>query len=133
MKKTFLLGLLFLIVFPLFSVQAAGLVPCGGTNEEPCTFCHLFVLLNNVLEFLMFKIVPLIASLMLVVGGIMFFFGGTNPGMIARARRILTSVVIGLTIIFCAWMIINVILVQSGFVDAEKGKSILEWWKITCE
>ena len=65
MKKIILIS--FLIILPLFT-QAAGLVPCGGPGEPVCTFCHLFVLFNNVIKFVMFDLVPPAAVLMLVVG-----------------------------------------------------------------
>jgi len=130
MKKLFLITFLFLFLFLVFGqVQAAGLVPCGGLGEEACQFCHFFVMFNNVVRFVMFTLVPVVAVLMLVIGGIMFFFAGAKPSILIRARGIITSVVIGLVIIFSAWVIVNTILVQSGIVDSP---SLLQWWQIDC-
>jgi len=105
-----------------------GLVPCG-TPGCPCQFCHIFVLLNNIIKFVMFKLVLVVAALMLIVGGIMYFFAGASPQALSQAKSIITSVAIGLAIIFCAWIIINTVLVQSGIVKAE---SILKWYEISC-
>ncbi len=134
MKKIFFIS--FLVLFLAFLVpditQAEGLVPCGGERQPECTICYFFVLFNNIIKFVMFKLVPPIAALMLVVGGIMFFFAGASPGMLNRAKSIIISVAIGLGIIFGAWVIVNTVLVQSEIVDPGKGKALLEWWKITC-
>ncbi len=133
MKKIILIS--FLIILPLFT-QAAGLVPCGGPGEPVCTFCHLFVLFNNVIKFVMFDLVPPAAVLMLVVGGIMYFFAGTSPSVLTKAKSIITSVAIGLAIIFCSWIIINTVLVKSGIVNTAEGspgESLLHWHEINCQ
>ena len=130
MKKT--VPLFFLILFLLLvSLPAqAQLVPCGGEGQPECTICHLFLMLNNIIGFIMFKLVPPVAIVMLIVGGIMYFFAGVSPHILTQAKSIITSVVIGLTIVFCAWIIVNTILVQSGIVKAE---SVLKWYEISCE
>jgi len=119
--------------------QRGGLVPCGRScdnpetedwNEcDPCTFCHLFLMFNIIIKFVMSKLVPILAVLMLIIGGIMYFFAGASPQALSQAKSIITSVAIGLAIIFCAWIIINTVLVQSGIVKAE---SILKWYEISC-
>ena len=78
----------------------------------------------------MSKLVPILAVLMLIIGGIMYFFAGASPQALSQAKSIITSVAIGLAIIFCAWIIVNTILVQSGIVKAE---SVLKWYEISCE
>ena len=136
MKKIFLISFLVLFLFLVLvefsfaqtGCPTEGLVPCG-TPGCPCTFCHFFLMFNNIIEFVMFKLVPPIAVLMLLVGGIMYFFAGASPQALSQAKSIITSVAIGLAIIFCAWIIINTVLVQSGIVKAE---SILKWYEISC-
>ena len=128
-KKIFLISFLVFFLLPVL-VRAAGLVPCGGSGEDPCTLCHLFVLRNNIIKFVMFKLVPGLAVLMLIVGGIMFFFAGAKPETLKQARGVITSVVIGLLLVFCAWIIVNTIFVKAGIV---KTPSLSNWWKISCE
>jgi len=127
MKKIFLFGLLFLLLAA--SQAQAALVPCGGESQPACTLCHLFVMLNNIIKFVMFNIIPAIAVIMLLVSGVMFFFGGAKPGVLIGAKGIITSVVIGLLIIFCAWVIVNTILTQIGLVESS---SLLKWYDIQC-
>ncbi len=124
----FILAASFLI-FPVVA-QGAGIVPCGGEGENPCTFCYLFVLLNNIIKFLLIDLVPPIAVLMLVVGGIMYFFGGPNPSALNKAMGIMKSVVIGLVIAYTAWIVVNTILTTSGLAESE---SLLKWYDLRCE
>lgn len=128
MKKILLATFLFSF-FIFGQVQAAGLVPCGGTGESACQFCHIFVLINTILQKLLFVFVPVIAVLMLIFGGVMFFFAGANPRLFSQATGIIKSVVIGLVIIFAAWMIVNTVISQIGLVDSP---SLLQWYKIDC-
>lgn len=138
------LRLLFLIIFlavfgffPLISL-AAGLVPCGGPGQDPCRLCHFFVLFKNIIDFLLIPgplnsglpIVPLIATVMMVVGGLMFYLGGASPGTLTKAKSLLTSVVIGLIIIYGAWVIINTFFMFIGVADWTGLKE--GWWKIKC-
>ena len=132
MKQFFLITFLFLSLLFLMpaQTQAAGLVPCGGSGEEACTFCDFFVMINGIIRFVMFNLVPPIAVLMLVVGGVMFFFGGAKPGLLIQAKAVITSVVMGLLIIFCAWVIVNTIIQKIGIVQAP---SVLQWYDIGCQ
>lgn len=128
-KKIFLISFLFLFLI-ISQAQAAGLVPCGGYGEEACTFCDFFVLINNIIKFVMTRIVPVIAVLMLVIGGVFFFFAGASPNALNTAKGIITSVVIGLVIIFCAWVIVNTVITKIGIVESP---SLLQWYKIDCK
>jgi len=130
MRKIFLITFLFLSLFLAFGqVQADGLVPCGGPGEDPCQFCHFFVMINDIIRFVILTLVPAVAVLMLVVGGIMFFTAGAKPETLIRAKGTITSVVIGLVIIFCAWIIVNTVLNQIGIIESP---SLLRWWEIEC-
>ncbi len=76
----------------------------------PCQLCHVFIMVNNVFWFLLKEIVPIVAVLMLVIGGAMFFFGGVNPGLIQRGKKLITGVAIGLLLIYGCYMIIGEML-----------------------
>ena len=133
MKKVFLIIFLtglFLLPFIAFS---AGLIPCGGAGEDPCKFCHIFVMLGKMLNFLLFTIVPVTAVLMLTVGGAMMIFAGGRPAMVGKGRTIITAVVIGLVIIYCAWLLVNTFFAIIGFANfGGAGWNPAEWFKIDC-
>ncbi len=153
-------------IFPLFSFADSpygGLVPCGcaGYNEEgkccakietssdgtikcvegghPCGLCDLFALFKNIIDFLLFKIVPPLAIVMLVIAGIMYMLAYVevigNPGWISQAKSLIWSVVWGLIIIYGAWVIVNLFFQIIGISKAADNpfrELPQNWWKIEC-
>jgi len=138
MKKTIVFLLLIIFIGGLLSpfsasagtyqgyggtVEYEGLVPCGksekGPNEtegvtKPCQLCHLFVMLDGIIDFVLIDILPWIVILMILIAGVMFYFAGGNPNLLLQAKKLITSVVIGLIIILCAYLIIGTILTILG-------------------
>jgi hypothetical protein len=170
MKKIFLIIFLGSLLFPLISLAGTyiadgtdvcyeGLVPCGKEVQVGgswvggkciggtptfirCQFCHFFVMLDGAIDFVLFKLVPPIAILMLVIGGVMFilgYFGGPEllegggkggPKMFSQGKKLITSVFIGLIIMFAAWLIINLFFQFIGVADwtgLQQG-----WFRINC-
>ncbi|MDD5145456.1 MAG: pilin [Candidatus Pacebacteria bacterium] len=110
-----------------------GLVPCG-TPDCPCQFCHFFVMFKRILDFILFRIVPLAAVLLVVSGGAMLIFGGVNPKLVAQGKSILTSVAVGLIIIYAAWIIVNTVLTIPGLMNPNFGGWRPEnWFQIDCK
>ena len=114
-----------------------GLVPCGRNCNDPCTkececcpctLCHLFVLFKRIVDFLTLNIIFPLAVLMIVIGGVMFLTAAGDPGRIGTAKKILTSVVIGLAIIFLAWLIVDTIIM---FLTPA-GSPFQNWSTIDC-
>jgi N-acetylneuraminic acid mutarotase len=114
-----------------------GLVPCGRMCDDPCTvececapctLCHLFVLAKRVIDFLVEYVLFPLAVLMIVIGGVMFLTAAGDPGRIGTAKKILTSVVIGLVIIFLAWLIVDTIIM---FIT-NSGSPFQNWKTINC-
>jgi len=117
-------------------VHYEGLVPCGKSesslpaayDEEgnlikeeesleisyPCEFCHLFVMLDGIIDFVLIKILPPVIALMMVIAGIMFFFAGGNPSLLLQSKKLITSVVIGVVIILSAYLIVGTVLTVVG-------------------
>ncbi len=141
LKKTNLvfLGLILLVSFFLPNLSQGALVPCGpGTEKETCEFCDFFVLFDNIVDFLLVPnnlnggapIVPLIAIVMIMIGGAMLYFSAEDPGMIQRAKSLLTYAIVGLILIYGAWLIVNLFIAAIGLSDwkgLEGG-----WWQINC-
>ena len=145
MEKIFLVFFIILLFFSANLVIAGGrdcptkgLVPCGNVDTCPCEFCDFFVLFDNIIDFLLIPcalnsgaaIVPLLAALMIVVGGGMYILSAGNPAMISRAKSLFIAVVIGLVVIYGAWIFVNTFLMLIGAADWEGfGRG---WWKIPC-
>ncbi|MDD4989834.1 MAG: pilin [Candidatus Pacebacteria bacterium] len=92
----------------------------------PCQLCHFFVMADNTIDYLMVDIIPILAVLMLVIGGVMFYFSGTNPGLMARAKTLLKSIVIGLFLIYGAYMVVNYFLVIVGAAKVNPVTSVFQ-------
>jgi len=131
MKKIILTSLIFgFLLLGIQSIQAQcpteGLVPCG-TEGCPCTLCHFFELIENILDFILFKLVPPVAVLMLVIGGVMFFLAAGDPANLSRAKSVITTTVIGLIIVYGAFLVIGMFLASIGLSDWTEN--IYEsWW-----
>ena len=97
----------------------------------PCTICHLFVMIEGAINFILLEIVPIISVLMLVAGGILLYFGGLSPSQFNQAKSLLISALIGLVIIYGSWVIVNTVLVALGIADwVGFGNG---WFQIQCE
>jgi hypothetical protein len=131
LKKIVLISfVLSFVISPIF-VQAGGFVLCGGDGEPRCQLCHIFAMIDNVLDFIILKLTPVVAVLMLVIGGMMFFFAGTDPGMLEKAKKVITTTVIGLVIIFTAWIVVSTFLNYIGVMEwTELGNG--GWSVIKC-
>ena len=154
MKKLFLILIFAGLIFPFISlageyqiinnagnaqeIHYEGIVPCGksfpvpGEDCEvqfPCKLCHFFVMFDGIIDFVLINIIVPIAVLMIVVGGVMFLFAGANPNLVAKGKSIMTSVVIGLIIIFGAWLFISFFL---SFLNVVEWTGLDEWFTINC-
>lgn len=119
MKKKTLLIIFFLSLLPLVS-SAQGLVPCGpGTGKEVCQLCDLFQLFANIVQFLLVVIVPPVAALFFVWGGILFYTAMGDSSKITAAKNVLTSVIIGIAIVYGAHFIVSMILNALNVVDVQ--------------
>lgn len=128
------------LLLPMVS-WAAGLVPCGGQGEPPCQFCHLFVLFKNIVDFLLvpsplnnnIPLVPLIATVMVVIAGVMFMLAHLEaigkPDWINQAKSLLWAVFWGLIIIYGAWLIVNLFF---QIIGVQTWTGLENWWQIDC-
>ncbi len=138
--------LLLLVAVP-FDATAKGLVPCGGGPPEPaCEPCHIFSLVQNIYNWLIFP-PPQGGGIVLVVAILMFAYGGflmIIPGiggeksvpMYQKGKKVLTNAVIGILIIFLAWLTIDTIikaLAGQEIGRAGVAKIFGPWNEIKCD
>lgn len=106
----------FLFVVPA-SAGAAGLVPCGGATEAPCTTCDVVVLTNNVVAWLV-MILGTIAAILIVVAGARLVTSGGNMSAKEQAKSSMTNLIIGYLIVLSAWLVLDyglkALLIQDG-------------------
>jgi len=105
--------------------------PIRQTCEMPCQFCHLFVMLQGILGYVL-AIVFLISTFLFAVAGLMILTASGNPQTIQNAKKIFTSAAIGLVIIFSAWIITNTIFIFLNVADWQGWNLRTGWFKINC-
>lgn len=129
-------GVLFSVFVPRF-VFAASIVPCGrcekyvttgegvltcavpsrpeATAEEqkPCQPCHIFSLAQKILQLLITLAAP-VAIIMLIWSGFLMVSSAANPGLREKGKKVLTNTLIGIAIIFFAWLGIDTIIKALG-------------------
>lgn len=144
----FVIAVLFFSLAPgQIQAQTGGLVPCGydlnndgkfDPKTEGCQICHFFVLFDNIVKFVLQKIVPPIAALMLVFGGVMFFAAAGDPAKLGTAKSLFTAVAIGLVIIYGAYLLVNLFFTAigvsqwTGLTDNPATPEIEGWFKYPC-
>lgn len=154
MKKAYFVIPVLLLLFlspalPAFAQTQKGLVPCGydlnpkdgvyDSKTEGCKPCHIFLLVDRILDFVFFVLVPVVAVLMVVIGGFMFITGGASPlealqggakggpQGLKKGKDILTATVTGLVIVYASWLVINLFFVMIGVQDwTELNKGLFQ-------
>lgn len=115
---------LFLIVGGLFApmsltlepqVADAALVPCGDgerdadgavTDEDMCKIGDLFLLVQNIINWLLIIMIPL-ATLSIGIAGAMLIISGGNDERRSQAKDIIKYAVMGLVLALAAWIVVK--------------------------
>ena len=105
--------------------------PLGGTKTEmPCQFCHLLAMVDNLVKFTLLELVPITAVAMFVIAGIMFFTAGGSLDRLKSAKKLFTGIVIGLVLIYGAWLIVTFLM---NVIGVAKWTGLSSgWYKINC-
>jgi hypothetical protein len=116
------------------NVDDDGQYKSGGEDKAlniPCQLCHIFVMTKGILDFILLQLVPVIAVLLLTVGGVMYLTSRGNPGQITQAKNILTATVVGLVIIYASWLIVNTVFANIGLAQWT-GNLKDAWFQVNC-
>jgi len=139
MKKIIFSFLLFFVLasatflfVPAETNAQDGLVPCGGEGQDECNFCHIFALAYNLVRFVLvpdanlnngIAIVPLLATILLAIGGFFFLTSAGSGPRLEKAKQIITATIVGVFIIYGAWIFVSLLLDTFGFAQN---------WQINC-
>lgn len=101
------LGMLLFLV-PL-APAFAQLVSCGGIEQADgaCAFCDIFATIAGFFNFLVIQVTAPLATLTIIIGGLIMMFGGSSPALLGRAKAVLKGTFIGIAIVLLAWIIVN--------------------------
>lgn len=93
----------------------SGLIPCGFTGAPPCDFDMLIVLINRVVDFLLFVIAFPVVAVVVAWAGVKLLLSGGNSGAKEQAKSMMSHVIVGLILALLAWGIIKLILTTLGY------------------
>ncbi len=124
-KFCFLVIFLYLVLIPVIAFgQTGSLVPCDGPD---CNFCHIFVMFSNLVNFVLFQIVPPMAILLLVSGGLVFYFSAGDSKKTDLAKNVIKSTIIGIFLVYFAWSIVILVFTVAGAAQWNGW-----WYNVTC-
>jgi hypothetical protein len=98
---------------------------CISTTTVNCQLCHFFIMLNEIIKFVVNNLVPPIAILLIVYAGILIYFGGESPKMLSSGKNIIKYVAIGLFLIYGSFMLVGELLAILG---ATEKNPVSEFW-----
>ncbi len=94
------------------------IIPCDGTPASPCGFPELMILIQRIINYLLFYMVLPIAAILCAYIGFLFVTSGANPGNRQKAKDMIPKFLFGLVIALAAWLIVKVILTTLGYDDS---------------
>jgi len=137
-KNGILLKTVVVAFFFLFSASPAfagfcdvEIVTCGRNGQAMCNFCSIFDIIDRIITFVITCLVPTLATLFLVIGGITMLISTGNPTTFNKAKAIITAVIVGVVIIFLSWAFLNTFFTYLG-VTVWTGTDN-NWWQVKCD
>lgn len=119
-KYKILIIALLLSAIPFFA-SAAGLVPCGGPTEDPCTLKDIFIIAIRVTNTLI-GLAAIYAVYQIVGAGFWLITTMGEEESITKHKKAATQAVIGFVLTMMAFIIINT-AVNYILLGAEKNKN----------
>ena len=116
-------------------------VAIAGTGEHLCTVCDFFTGVQRALNFVWWYGTPILATIYLAYGGIKLLIPGLTGGSVdslAEGRKIIYNALIGILIIFFAWVAIDTIIkalggrIASNSARSGNHNQFGPWNKIDC-
>jgi Type IV secretion system pilin len=111
-----------LFVVPLYTAFTPGIafaqdiVSCDGGSNDPCNWCTLITMVDNVLDWL-FIFFTLAAVMMVMIVGFKLVMSAGNSSQWEESKGMFTNLVIGFVIFLSAWLIVDTIL--KGLIDTD--------------
>ena len=102
------------------------LVPCGGTGQPKCDFNQLMIMINIIIDFIIFKLAFPIFAIAFAYAGFLLLFFGSEDAKRSEAKKIAINAFFGFVIALVAWLVVKSILVGLGI---KEGFSLLEGLK----
>ena len=145
MRQILFLVLLVSIIFTGFTVptvsRAAGLVVCALNADDPvtefnetapCTACHVLYMAKIIIDWII-KVMTVIGIAVIFAMGILYIVSVGNEKILSTAKGGIKAALIGITVILCAWLIVNTIIRISGSSGYFSGYFQNGTFSFTCD
>ncbi len=93
---------------------SSGIINCDGVNV-PCTFEKLLLLINRVVNFVIYVICVPILALVFAYAGVLMVTSGGNPAKKDDAKSIIGKAVTGFILLLAAWILVKTLLLVFGY------------------
>lgn len=126
-KGFLLIIFVFSAVFVAGTAYAVGLIPAECTGPKAvitCTACHFFNLIDNIISFVLTKIVPPLAVILIAIGGFLYLISGDSEQRRTQARTILTWAVAGLVLVYASFILLHTFLTVLAGDQVDNIKSV---------
>jgi hypothetical protein len=90
----------------------------GGVLID-CTFEDAMATVKHIIDWMLYKMTLYISVLALVWAGWLYITSAGNPGKRSEANKMMWSILKGVLIMFCAWLIVNTILTVLGYTGIQ--------------
>lgn len=145
MPRTLIIFALVLILFSQAVPAVAAprwwpLVPCGlnppppgetpldASYYQPCNRCDLLRLIKNLIDFILYALVPVVATLLFIIAGSRILVGGQYPSQLAAGKKMFWDTIKAILIILVSWLGINTVLKSIAKSDLVPSA----WWQLEC-
>lgn len=106
----------FIMLFVLQTFAAGGIVQCGNTASDPCTFNDVIEFINRIINWIGIASV-IIATITFTMVGAKILMNPGNSSALGEAKKAAQSTFIGLFFLLCGWLIVDLILKGLGAKD----------------
>jgi hypothetical protein len=107
-QKLILIVVLSLFLYLPHFASAAGLVPCGGTDEKPCDIQDLFIMLARVTNWLL-MLAGVYATYVIIGAGFWLAISNGDEEKITQKKGAISNAVVGLVLAMMAFLFINTV------------------------
>lgn len=133
-KQVAQISILIVIMFNLvlsntaFAQSFLPIVQCGNSvNPAPCTTCDFFKLVKNLIDFTLYVLTPILATVLFIWAGFQMLLAGANPGLYSNAKNIFKNTIYGVIVVLTAWLITNTFIQALGPANMTGN-----WWQFQC-
>jgi hypothetical protein len=112
-EKRFFVAIIVIALVFIAGNSYAQLVQCGNDPNNPCGYNNLIGpggVIDNVVQLVVFQVGIPVTIGFIIYGGILIMISAGNSERVQRGKKVIKSAIIGITIAFGAWLIVQTIL-----------------------